>query len=222
MTTHTGSAASDLQYDGQYTDAETGYEYLRARYYDPSTGQFLTVDPAIKATGSSYQYASDDPVRFGDPLGLWAFATCVGGDASAAGVVGGSVSGEICDWTGGNGLWPSWSAVTFTPSAGVGVGLDAGVSGHIALEYDLGATSPEDLAGPGCSESVSGSALLGGSVSVGCNGDSGGFSVSLGPQGGASFTVSGSDTDVIWSSTGYRGWGKGGSKSQAQCVINYG
>jgi RHS repeat-associated protein len=34
-----------VTYAGQYTDTETGLQYLRARYYDPSTGTFLTRDP---------------------------------------------------------------------------------------------------------------------------------------------------------------------------------
>ena len=46
VTSHTGEAATNLQYDGQYTDAETGYQYLRARYYDPSSGQFRDHGPA--------------------------------------------------------------------------------------------------------------------------------------------------------------------------------
>ena len=45
VTSHTGTTTTDLQYDGQYVDAETGFQYLRGRYYDPTTGQFLTVDP---------------------------------------------------------------------------------------------------------------------------------------------------------------------------------
>ena len=41
------------------------------RYYDPSTAQFLTIDPLVDATGQPYQYASDDPVNGSDPSGLW-------------------------------------------------------------------------------------------------------------------------------------------------------
>jgi RHS repeat-associated protein len=33
-----------LRGSGRYTDAETGLIYLRARYYDPSTGQMLYWD----------------------------------------------------------------------------------------------------------------------------------------------------------------------------------
>ena len=70
VTGHTGSAATPLEYDGQYTDAETGYLYLRDRYYDPSTGQFLTRDPLAAVTGSAYQYAAGNPLNVTDPSGL--------------------------------------------------------------------------------------------------------------------------------------------------------
>ncbi len=68
---HTGSATTNLQYDGQYTDEETGYQYLRARYYDPLTGQFLSQDPVFIATQSRYGYGENDPLDLADPLGLW-------------------------------------------------------------------------------------------------------------------------------------------------------
>ena len=34
-------------YCGEYTDAETGMIYLRNRYYDPTTGRFITKDIAM-------------------------------------------------------------------------------------------------------------------------------------------------------------------------------
>jgi RHS repeat-associated protein len=64
-----GTATTALGYDGQYTDGDTGLIYLRARYYDPSTGQFLNVDPAVEATLSPYTYAQDDPLSKTDPTG---------------------------------------------------------------------------------------------------------------------------------------------------------
>jgi RHS repeat-associated protein len=70
VTKHTGTATTALQYDGQYTDPESGYQYLQARYYNPATGQFLTVDPLVALTGSSYGYAAADPTNLNDPTGL--------------------------------------------------------------------------------------------------------------------------------------------------------
>jgi len=40
--TQTGTR-TPFGYAGQYTDAESSLQYLRARYYDPDTQQFLTV-----------------------------------------------------------------------------------------------------------------------------------------------------------------------------------
>ena len=44
--------------------------YLVNRYYDPSTAQFLAVDPLVGATGQPFSYANDDPVNGSDPNGL--------------------------------------------------------------------------------------------------------------------------------------------------------
>lgn len=67
---HTGTSSTPLRYDGQYTDAETGLQYLQARYYDPATAEFISVDPAVTLTGAPYNYAGDDPVNAFDPTGL--------------------------------------------------------------------------------------------------------------------------------------------------------
>ncbi len=42
------------------------------RYYEPTTGQFTTLDPAVASTGHPYQYAGNDPVNGSDPSGEWA------------------------------------------------------------------------------------------------------------------------------------------------------
>ncbi len=53
------------------------------RYYDPQTGQFLTVDPLVAQTGQPFSYANDDPVNLSDPSGLAGggpAAMCSGGE----------------------------------------------------------------------------------------------------------------------------------------------
>ncbi len=69
-TSHTGTATTPLLYAGQYQDTETGFYYLRNRYYDPATAQFLSIDPLVGETGQPYAYTEDDPVNATDPLGL--------------------------------------------------------------------------------------------------------------------------------------------------------
>jgi RHS repeat-associated protein len=65
----TGSYSSPLGYAGQYEDAESGLIYLRARYYDPVTAQFLTRDPALASTRDPYGYIADNPLNGSDPSG---------------------------------------------------------------------------------------------------------------------------------------------------------
>ena len=63
-------ARTPLLFTGQYTDPESSLQYLRARYYDPGTGQFLTRDPRNVITRTPYLYASGDPINRTDPSGL--------------------------------------------------------------------------------------------------------------------------------------------------------
>jgi RHS repeat-associated protein len=65
-----GSVTTNLLYAGQYTDPNNGLVYMRARWYDPATGQFLSVDPLEAQTGATYNYADDNPSDNADPSGL--------------------------------------------------------------------------------------------------------------------------------------------------------
>lgn len=49
--------------------AEAGRHYLISRYYDPATGQFLSVDPEVQSTLEAFPCAADDPVNLTDPSG---------------------------------------------------------------------------------------------------------------------------------------------------------
>ena len=44
--------------------------YSVRRYYDPATGQFITVDPLVDETAAPYAYADDEPTTLSDPNGL--------------------------------------------------------------------------------------------------------------------------------------------------------
>ncbi len=65
-----------FRYCGEYFDKETGTIYLRARYYDPSIGRFISEDSYRgKAEDplslNLYTYCSGNPVNFIDPTGHW-------------------------------------------------------------------------------------------------------------------------------------------------------
>ncbi|HWY17350.1 MAG TPA: RHS repeat-associated core domain-containing protein [Solirubrobacteraceae bacterium] len=66
-----GAATTPLGYDGQYTSTDTGLIYMRARDYDPATAQFLSVDPLVAATETSYGYGAENPLTFSDPTGFF-------------------------------------------------------------------------------------------------------------------------------------------------------
>ncbi|MCL4443483.1 MAG: RHS repeat-associated core domain-containing protein, partial [Actinobacteria bacterium] len=51
-----------------------GLYYLRARWYDPATGQFISVDALVGITDQPYEYAGSDPVNLTDPTGLACWA----------------------------------------------------------------------------------------------------------------------------------------------------
>jgi RHS repeat-associated protein len=70
ITTATGSNPNRFRFTGREWDSETNLYYYRARYYDPSTGRFISEDPA-RSTSNFYPYTRNNPVNRTDPLGLW-------------------------------------------------------------------------------------------------------------------------------------------------------
>jgi RHS repeat-associated protein len=71
-------SACNLRYAGEYLDNETGLYYLRARYYDPSIGRFISEDSywgddTNPLSLNLYTYCFNDPIRFIDPTGHSAY-----------------------------------------------------------------------------------------------------------------------------------------------------
>ncbi|WP_240600583.1 RHS repeat domain-containing protein [Solilutibacter silvestris] len=70
-----GKANNDRPgYTGHVMDSATGLTYMQQRYYDPTIGRFLSVDPvtAYEKPGQNfnrYMYANNSPYRFTDPDG---------------------------------------------------------------------------------------------------------------------------------------------------------
>jgi len=102
---HTGDDADPWLFAGEQRDAALGFDYLRARYYDPAIGRFITRDPwpgnrAHPSTQTAYPYVVNHPTGLVDPSGR-----CFGWDwcedqveagwdslGSAAGEVGGVIA----------------------------------------------------------------------------------------------------------------------------------
>ena len=64
----TAGDTNPFRYCGEYFDTQSGTYYLRARYYNPSTGRFTTEDP-IRDGLNWYAYCAGNPVTFNDPSG---------------------------------------------------------------------------------------------------------------------------------------------------------
>jgi RHS repeat-associated protein len=76
--THTGPTTNPYQYTGQQFDSLTSLYSLRARYYNPALGRFLSQDSyrfnlSNPAELNRYVYTGNDPINRADPTGLFAF-----------------------------------------------------------------------------------------------------------------------------------------------------
>lgn len=69
------AVANPYLFAGRRYDAETGWYYYRARFYDPVRGRFLQRDPIGIWTdeanlGNGYTYVGNNPLNWVDPVGL--------------------------------------------------------------------------------------------------------------------------------------------------------
>ena len=174
------SSVTPFGYAGGYTDP-TGLIYLVNRYYDPSTGQFLSVDPLVGVTDQPYQYVGGDPVNGSDPLGLCnIFGNCWSEAAHAVTHVAHDV---------GHFVQHHWRGIV------TGVGIAAGV---LALATGVGAIAGVgmlSLEAEGLGAIATGASLVSGASDLpaciagndmSCVGAAGGF-LSAGLGGAASF-----------------------------------
>lgn len=102
-----GQANIHMLYQSQQLDSESSLYYLRARYYDPLIGRFISKDPAMGVlsnpqTQNPYAYALNNPINNSDPSGEFYIpgALFLGGGLALAGMeVGGAIYGAAtsCD-----------------------------------------------------------------------------------------------------------------------------
>lgn len=101
-----GTTTNPFLFNGQQYDSEEGLYFLRARYYAPSQGRFLTHDPLMGNSGDPqslhrYLYANADPVNFTDPTGMFslgetlATADLAPGVRALVGTVHGMLAGQL-------------------------------------------------------------------------------------------------------------------------------
>ncbi|MFD1297472.1 RHS repeat-associated core domain-containing protein [Lysobacter gummosus] len=130
-------------YTGHANDATTGLTYMQQRYYDPTLGRFLSVDP-ITATGAGgsfnrYWYGNNNPYRFTDPDGR------CGQDGRAdswgCAFTKGFIDGTTRNWA------PTPSIVQRTPVRGTSLPTYGGAEGEsVAGAYKAGEGTADAIA----------------------------------------------------------------------------
>lgn len=110
------------RFTGESYDPATRLYYLRARYYDPTMGRFLTQDafPGLAAdptTQHVYAYVGNNPVNWVDPGGNFAIAAVLGA-VGAGGLIGVARGGDF-----------SWGGLGKSTLKGIASGAAAGLVG---------------------------------------------------------------------------------------------
>ncbi len=101
-----GPADTHFRFTGEQWDEETDFYYLRARYYDPAIGRFVSQDPwpglaQFPQSQNPYAYVLNNPVRWVDPWGLCnvegrAFGTPTPTPVGAISLCGPVIAGGAC------------------------------------------------------------------------------------------------------------------------------
>jgi RHS repeat-associated protein len=91
----TASASVDNRgFLDQPQDNTTGLTHIGARYYDPTTGRFISDDPVLETTSpqqlNGYSYAASNPTTFSDPTGKMLACGGLGGSDPSDGCMDGS------------------------------------------------------------------------------------------------------------------------------------
>ena len=82
-----------FRYRSYYLDTETGFYFLKTRYYDPEIGRFMTIDgieylnPETINGLNLYAYCGNNPVSYVDPNGNDFWSWLLGGLSLVGGVI---------------------------------------------------------------------------------------------------------------------------------------
>ncbi|GIU30613.1 hypothetical protein TUM3792_41560 [Shewanella sp. MBTL60-007] len=163
-----GGEKAGIGYTGHLQDEDLGLTYMQARYYDPLIGRFYSNDP-VDALGhmkrynpihgfNRYTYANNNPYKYTDPDGNFAFlipvvGAVIGGyTAYNQAISAGASDGEAM-------VIGAVGALTGAISGG-GVGSAAGLGVKLAAQQAVKSSSAKvagKMVGSGVSGGVSGS-----------------------------------------------------------------
>ena len=142
----TGSTPNNYLYRGEAFDSDLGLYYLRARYYNPTTGRFMSRDPengkpTDPRTLHKYLYVGGDPVNRIDPRGregaLVEYAATLAHNTFEGTIYGTHMRKCVANaYTEAGNLLGAILSNTPTDLTGEGIGLTL-ASGGSAANYDL-------------------------------------------------------------------------------------
>jgi RHS repeat-associated protein len=187
-----GSTTTQFQFTGRENDGATGLYYLRARYYSPQMGRFISEDPIGFSSGANfYAYANGNPIGSRDPLGLFTLQVGLTLNFQFGFINLNGTYGLVVDGYGDVGTYVV---------GGVAGGVGAGGFGGINVAVSSG-DCIQDIGGPFYNQSVIvGAGFAGGLDSFAGQGSHGqpviGGGFSLGIGAGADYSFGGSDTKV--------------------------
>ena len=119
---------NDVTFTGSVTDKSTGLQYMNSRFYNPSSGRFLSQDtytgnPYEPWTQHLYSYSGNNPTSMVDPTGH--FFNLI---AAAVGAAVGAVVGVV-----GNGIANAINNKPFFENAGKAALIGAGVGALVGI-----------------------------------------------------------------------------------------
>ena len=186
ITYNNGSGIAELnpfRYRGYYYDSETGFYYLINRYYDPTTGRFISADsldylaPETLGGLNLFAYCLNDPIANTDPEGNW-FSEWLENNwkkiaIGAAFIVAGAAVTFFTAGMGTAGLIAAGSALLASAKAvGISMAVSAGIGAVVG-----GITGGVDGALKGFGDGIADGFMWGGIFSGGAQIVSGAFKI---------------------------------------------
>jgi len=172
MLSASGSSSNSYTYTGRETDG-LGIDFYRARYYNPTTGRFLSEDPiGFRGGINKYAYVGGSPTNFIDPSGMdkknpFQCASDTASKVSLASLTGlgdaGGVTGFAANALGGN---------AFSGLTDLGTSLVTGSGGGHSVFYNMGqgvAAGPTQGFGAAFGSSIEGTPWASGPADVATN-----------------------------------------------------
>jgi len=200
----TGTWSTPYKFNAKELDEETGLYYYGARYYDPRSSVWISVDPLAEKypNVSSYVYCLDNPVKHVDPDGKWVASVFLQGSIGVGvgyGLYGAQQSGIAYDRHGKTHFQMTGVAHITNQNLSGSVknqnvvwGADVGISVGASVDWksdsfvgSLSGTNSASVPGP----------TIKGELGVGLSGNENSASISLGLQAGGTINSMGMKVD---------------------------